>query len=82
MGAIALPSVALSLAATAGAIAGNNQGGNNNNQGGNNNNNNRNNNNGGNRAAPAPAIGSGIPAMLAVGAVLFGMKFLKRPRQS
>ncbi len=70
VGAIAVSAVVLSLATTAGAIADqNNQGGNNNNQGG-------------TKRAPAPSIGSGIPAALAVGGVLLGMKFLKRLRQS
>jgi hypothetical protein len=34
------------------------------------------------RGAPAPLIGLGIPAALAVGGVLFGAKFLRRRRQS
>jgi hypothetical protein len=34
------------------------------------------------QAAPAPSLGSGIPAMLAVGAMLLGAKRLGRPRRS
>ena len=47
----------------------NGQGGNQNGQGGN-----------GVHAAPAPLIGLGIPAVLAVGGVLIGAKLLKRRR--
>jgi hypothetical protein len=46
---------------------------NNNNQGQNNNNQGQN----GYRSAPAPLIGIGLPAVLAVGGVLLGVKFLK-----
>ena len=34
------------------------------------------------RSAPAPLIGLGLPAALAVGGVLLGAKFLRRRRQS
>ena len=34
------------------------------------------------QAAPAPAIGAGIPSMLAIGAVLLGTKFVGRWRRS
>ena len=37
---------------------------------------------GGIQAAPAPAIGSGVPAMLAVGGVLLGWKLRERRRQA
>jgi hypothetical protein len=57
---------------TISAFAQNNQGNNNNNQG--------NNNNGQHQAAPAPLIGFGIPAALAIGGVLLGAKFLNRKR--
>ena len=50
------------------AFAGGNQGGN---QGGN---------GGGYQGAPAPLLGVGIPAVIAVGGVLLGAKLLKRKR--
>ncbi len=34
------------------------------------------------KAAPAPAIGAGVPALLAVGGILFGANLLRRRRQS
>ena len=34
------------------------------------------------QAAPAPSLGSGIPAMLAVGGIVLGWKLLERRRQS
>jgi hypothetical protein len=52
---------------------GNNQGQNNNNQGQNNNNQAQ-----GHQGAPAPLIGFGIPAALAIGGALAGAKLLNR----
>jgi hypothetical protein len=50
------------------------------NQGGNNQGQNNNNQGGGLHAAPAPLLGAGIPAALAIGGVLLGAKFLRRRR--
>jgi hypothetical protein len=50
------------------------------NQGGNDQGQNNNNQGGQVRAAPAPLLGAGIPAFLAVGAVLLGAKLLKGKR--
>jgi len=68
-----LLSIWLSLAAVSAFATGNNQGQNNIDQG-------QNNQGSGYHAAPAPLIGFGIPAALAVGGVLLGAKLLKRKR--
>ena len=66
---VLLLSIWLSLGAiSAFAGDGNGQGQNNNNQGG------------GVHAGPAPLLGVGIPAALAIGGVLLGAKLLKRKR--
>ena len=78
MGAIAAPAVAVTLATTKGAVAGqgmNNLGGNDNNQDGNNNN------QGGTRPAPVPSIGVGLPVVLVLGGVSLGTKLISRWRQ-
>jgi hypothetical protein len=75
MGATAATGVVATLAITKAATAGGQNGGQNGQNG-------NQNGQGQNNPAPAPSIGSGIPAALAVGGVLFGMKFWKRARQS
>jgi hypothetical protein len=64
------------LATTVGGLAQNSQGQNGNGQGQNGNG------QGGNHAVPAPAIDTGVPAMLLVGGVLLGTTLIRRLRKA
>jgi hypothetical protein len=76
MAAIAASASIAILATTVGGLAQNSQGQNGNGQGQNGNG------QGGNHAVPAPAIDTGVPAMLLVGGVLLGTILIRRLRKA
>jgi hypothetical protein len=83
MAAIAASASIAILATTVGGLAQNSQGQNGNGQGQNGNGQGQNGNGqGGNHAVPAPAIDTGVPAMLLVGGVLLGTILIRRLRKA